>query len=132
MLWRLLEGDADDDRPSPNSTAPSPASRRARYWTATFRSKVTPPPPVGYGLIPPEALAALGSTRVSSSQERSTVSSVLRCHRSARPSRLDLAKPASRSLPSAAVAVVGATPSAVATIRPDIGFGLVAKTLKAL
>ena len=30
---------------SPSSLAKSPASRWARYWTATWRSKVTPPPP---------------------------------------------------------------------------------------
>jgi hypothetical protein len=56
---------------------------------------------------------------------------VLRYHRSALPSRLEVAKPASRSLASAAVAVVGATRSTVDTWRPDRGFGLSARAFRA-
>ena len=88
--------------------------------------------PRGVRAGPARSFGCLRLARVSSSQERTRAWSVLRRQRSARPSRLDIAKPASRSFPSAAVAVVGETPSLFAIIRPDMGFGPTARPLKAL
>ncbi len=53
------------------------------------------------------------------------------CHRVARPDFREVANPASDNVDNASLAVVGDTPKAVATLRPDSGTVLSASTLKA-
>lgn len=92
-------------------------------------SRRTPPPPVEYGLDPVETAGSTGTA--SANHALMEGFETASCHRVARPDFRAVANPAPDNVDKARLAVVGDTPKAAATLRPESGTALSESTLNA-